>query len=99
VLYVIHCIDKPDSLALRMATREAHLAYARDTKLVQFRAGGPFFSPEGTMVGSMLIVESNDPERVREFSANDPYGKAGLFAKVDVRPWKVTVGSIGIPSA
>jgi len=25
---------------------------------------------------------------------NDPYGKAGLFDSVEVRPWKVTVGSL-----
>ena len=94
MLYVIHCVDKPDSLSLRMATREEHLAYVRETPLVQFRAGGPFLSPEGAMVGSMLIVESEDPARVEEFVANDPYGKAGLFARVEVRPWKVTVGTI-----
>ena len=94
MLYVIHCTDKPDSSALRLATRDSHLAYVRETPLVKFRVGGPFLSPEGAMVGSMLIVESEDPERVQEFVAGDPYGKAGLFSKVDVRPWKVTVGTL-----
>ena len=94
MLYVIHCIDKPDSSSLRQGTRTAHLDYVRETKLVQFRVGGPFLSPEGAMVGSMLIVESDDPERVQEFVANDPYGKAGLFDHVEVRPWKVTVGTL-----
>jgi uncharacterized protein YciI len=94
MLWVIHCIDKPDSAALRQATREAHLSYVRDTEVVRFRAGGPFLSPEGAMVGSMLIVESDDPERVKQFVAEDPYGKAGLFERVDVRPWKVTVGTL-----
>ena len=27
-LFVLTCIDKPESLALRLATREAHFAYA-----------------------------------------------------------------------
>ena len=27
-LFVLHCLDKPNSLDLRMATRQAHLAYA-----------------------------------------------------------------------
>ncbi len=29
--FALICIDKPNSLALRLATREAHFAYARST--------------------------------------------------------------------
>jgi len=94
-LYVIHCIDRPGALSLRMATREAHLAYVRETKLVRLKAGGPFLSDGGAMIGSMLIVEADTPEAVAEFVKTDPYGKAGLFERVEVRPWKVTVGGLG----
>ena len=93
-LYVIICIDKPDSLDKRMATREAHLAYVKATEQVHFRVGGPFLSDSGTMTGSMLIVEADDRAMVDAFVKNDPYGKAGLFDSVEVRPWKVTVGSL-----
>ncbi len=93
-LYVIACIDKPDLLDRRMATREAHFAYVKATEHVRFRVGGPFLSDSGTMTGSMLIVEADDPAMVDEFVKNDPYGKAGLFDSVEVRPWKVTVGSL-----
>ena len=93
-LYVIACIDKPDSLDKRMATREAHLAYAKATEHVRIRVGGPFHSESGAMTGSMLIVEADDPAMVDAFVKNDPYGKAGLFDSVEVRPWKVTVGSL-----
>jgi uncharacterized protein len=94
-LYVILCTDKPDSLALRMATREAHLAYVKATTFVQFRLGGPFLSDEGEMVGSMLIVDAEDRSKVDAFVKNDPYGVAGLFESVEIGPWKVTVGSLG----
>ena len=93
-LYVIICSDKPNSLETRMATRDAHLAYARANNHVQIRVGGPFLSEDGTMNGSMLIVEADDPAEVDAFVKDDPYGKAGLFETVDVRPWKATVGSI-----
>jgi uncharacterized protein YciI len=93
MLFVITGIDKPDSLSLRMATRDAHLAYVKATTLVTFRVGGPFLDDKGTMVGSMIIVDSQDPAKVAEFVENDPYGKAGLFESVTVRPWKVTVGT------
>lgn len=93
--YVIICIDKPDSLELRMATREAHLAYVQSTELVRFVVGGPFLSGDEKMIGSMLIVESETRAKVDEFVAGDPYGKAGLFQSVGVHPWKATVGSLG----
>jgi uncharacterized protein YciI len=93
MLYVIHCIDKPNALDLRMATREAHFAYIRAQKSVTFQVGGPYLSPEGTMFGSMLIVDATDPEQVKDFVAGDPYGKAGLFERVEVRAWKMTAGT------
>lgn len=93
--YVIICIDKTDVLDLRMATREAHLAYVKETSLVRFHVGGPFLSADGAMVGSMLIVEADDPAKVEKFVADDPYGKAGLFESVEIRPWKPTVGTLG----
>ena len=93
MLFVIICIDRPGGLPIRMATREVHLAYVKETTLVNLRVGGPFLD-EGAMVGSMLIVEADDPAKVAEFVKNDPYGKAGLFESVAVRPWKATVGTL-----
>lgn len=93
--YVIICIDNPDSLDLRMATREAHLAYVKSTDTVRFIVGGPFLSDDDKMIGSMLIVEADDRSKVDEFITGDPYGKAGLFQSVGVHPWKATVGTLG----
>ena len=93
--YVILCFDKPNALELRMATREAHLAYVKATNLVTFHVGGPFLSDDRTMIGSMLIVEAESRAKLDAFVAGDPYGKAGLFRSVEIRPWKVTVGKLG----
>ena len=47
-LYVISCIDKPDSLALRMATRPAHLAYAHSEGVpATVKLGGPYLDDKG----------------------------------------------------
>ena len=94
-LYVISWLDRPNSAAVRQAARPAHLSYAQESKLVRFIAGGPFLSAEGAMIGSMLIVESDDPKKLDEFVANDPYRLAGLYDHAEVRPWKVTVGKLG----
>jgi uncharacterized protein len=88
MLFVVIAIDKPDSLALRMATRDAHFAYGRETGVV--RLGGPFLDDNSDMAGSLIIFEAADLAAARAWHANDPYKKAGLFAQSEVRPWKMT---------
>lgn len=94
-LYVITGMDRRGTAQLRLATREAHLAFMRAQRFVRCQVGGPLLSADGTMIGSMLIVESDDPAQVATFVAEDPYGKAGLFEHVEVRPWRATVGTLG----
>jgi len=91
-LFVITCIDKPGSLPVRMATREAHLAYLKGQAGV--RLGGPFLDEKGDMAGSLLVVEAADLAAAKAFSAGDPYAQAGLFASVDIRGWRNTIGAI-----
>lgn len=93
MLFVVIAIDKPDSLALRLATREAHFAYARETAVIKL--GGPFLDAKGDMAGSLMIVEADDLDTARAWQAEDPYAKAGLFAHSEVRPWKPTFNPIG----
>ncbi|HEX4301976.1 MAG TPA: YciI family protein [Rhizomicrobium sp.] len=88
MLFVITAIDKDNSLPLRMATRDAHFAYAKETGVI--RLGGPFLSPGDEMAGSMIIFEAADLAAAKAWHAGDPYVKAGLFAHSDVRPWKMT---------
>ena len=92
-LYVLSCIDKPASLPLRMATREAHLAYMAEHR-ASVRAGGPYLDEAGEMAGSLIILEAPDRAAVEAFSAADPYRKAGLFDHVDIQAWRVTVGAL-----
>ena len=94
-LFVISCIDKPDSLALRMATREAHFAYLRGRPPgAELRLGGPYLDAKGDMAGSLMVVEAEDQAAAEAFSAGDPYRLAGLFERVEIRPWRVTVGAL-----
>ena len=88
MLFVVIAIDKENSLALRQSTREAHFAYARETGGI--RLGGPFLDSKGDMAGSLIIFEAADLEAARKWHADDPYVKAGLFARSEVRPWKAT---------
>jgi uncharacterized protein YciI len=91
--FALICIDKPDCLALRMATREKHFAHvAAHPGLV--RLGGPFLDEAGAMAGSLIIIEAPDIAAARAFHAADPYTLAGLFERVELRPWRATVGTV-----
>jgi len=93
MLFAVVAIDKPNSLSLRMATREAHFEYAKETGVIKL--GGPFLDTNGDMAGSLIIFEADDLETAKAWHANDPYVKAGLFAHSEVRPWKLTFNPVG----
>ncbi len=85
MLFALILTDKPGSLALRQATRPAHLDYLRAREVaVQF--GGPLLDPEGNPCGSLLIIEAEGRGAAEAFAAGDPYAKAGLFESTVIRP-------------
>jgi hypothetical protein len=88
MLFVLTAIDKDNALALRTETRAAHFEYAKATDAIKL--GGPFLDAKGDMAGSLIIFEAADMQAAKQWAANDPYAKAGLFATSDVRPWKLT---------
>lgn len=93
-IFALYCVDKPNSLELRMANREAHLAYVggfRD----QLRLAGPMLDEGGDMAGSIILLEMDTLAQAQAFAAGDPYNKAGLFERVDVTAFRPTLGKLG----
>jgi uncharacterized protein len=89
-LFVLVCIDKPNSRELRAANRQAHLDYADATGVVFL--GGPFLDAEGDMTGSLIILTVPAMAAAEAWAAADPYVKAGLFESVTIRAWKKVRG-------
>lgn len=92
-LFALFCVDKPDSLDVRMGAREAHLAYVRDFG-GQMTLAGPLLDANGDMAGSLIVIDLADQAEADAFSANDPYTQAGLWERVDIKPFKATLGSV-----
>jgi uncharacterized protein YciI len=93
MLFVIHAIDKPGDGSARQAHRAAHLAFAAENADI-IRLGGPLLSEDGEkMVGSMLIIEAKDLAKAKAWAALDPYAVNGVFESVDIRPYKLVLGS------
>ena len=56
--------DKPGALQIRLDTREAHLAYIKETGVVEM--AGPFLDEAGQMCGSMIVLDVADLAAARE---------------------------------
>lgn len=82
--------DKTDSLKIRLDNRDAHLAYIAQTGVVEM--AGPFLDTDGTMCGSLVIMNVDTLADAQTWADNDPYAKAGLFEKVRIEEWKKVIG-------
>ena len=92
-LFVISWMDKPNSLDVRLAAREAHLAYAHALG-DQVKLGGPFLDADGQMAGSLIIVEAESLVAAQALHDKDPYKLAGLFESSEVRPYRITLNGL-----
>ena len=96
--YAVISEDVPDSLTLRAAAREAHLA--RLEALVaegRLLIAGPHPAidaenpgPAG-FSGSLVVVDFPSLEEAREWAAADPYVAAGVYESVTVKPFKLVL--------
>jgi len=93
MLFAFICTDKRDGLPIRKEKRPEHLAYLKslgDT----LKFAGPFTAEDGeTMNGSLVVVEAPSLEAAREIADGDPFSKAGVFAQVEIRPWKWSINN------
>jgi len=77
----------PDILERRAAHREAHLAHIAEwhERGELFIAGALGDPPHG----AFFAFDVEDPARVEEYVAADPYVEAGLITAHRVEPWAV----------
>jgi uncharacterized protein YciI len=92
MLYVIHALDKPGHLQLRLDTRPAHLEYLKSVPNT-LHLGGPLMEDDHeTAKGTLIVIEAENLEAAESVAVNDPYNKAGLFASVTVTALNKTIG-------
>ncbi len=91
-LYALTCLDKPGVLDERVRLRPDHVAYLTSQSDI-LRMCGPLLDAKGDMNGSLIVIEVEDEAAAKAFSAGDPFFKNGVFATVDIRTFKRTMGS------
>jgi uncharacterized protein YciI len=87
MLFVIHALDKPDALDVRLARYDAHKAFLADPSPYGIRIvmSGPLTADDGTtMIGSLFLVEAADRAAVERFNQADPFHGAGIWERVTI---------------
>lgn len=84
MIYLFRLLDRPDGADLRQRVRPEHKAYlARVADRIAF--AGPLTHDDGvTMMGSVLAIDFDSREAARQWLANEPFTRAGLYASVEI---------------
>jgi uncharacterized protein YciI len=85
MLYVIIGVDGPEAKTLRPRLRAAHLDHlqALDARGRIILAG-----PLTDGHGSLIVVSAPSQEEAQSIAHTDPYLRGGVFARVEVHPFK-----------
>lgn len=92
MLFMVAAFDKPGMLETRLRVRPEHLDYLKSLG-DRIKIGGGMLNEDEQPLGSLLIIEADDRQAVATLLADDPYAKAGVFERIDVRPWRAALGS------
>ncbi len=88
MLHALICTDKPGSLDLRLATRPAHVAWLEGLNAAgKLAFAGPVLGGDDKPDGSLVVVDAVDRAAAEALAAEDPYARAGLFERVEIRPF------------
>ncbi len=95
MLYAILASDVADSLSLRLAARPAHVARLQQLqdagRLVLAGPHPAVDSPEpgaAGFSGSLIVAEFDSLSAAQAWADADPYVSAGVYAQVQVKPFK-----------
>jgi uncharacterized protein YciI len=83
--------DRPGSMPLRTQMVEQHWAYM-DQFTATMVARGPTFADDGTLTGSVHILDLPDPSAARAFAFEEPGYQAGAYRDVLLRRWRNSLG-------
>ncbi len=97
MLYSIFAYDVPNSLPLRVKARPAHIARLQqlnDAQRLVLAGPNPASSLNNSapndagFTGSLIVAKFDSLESAQAWADADPYVDAGVYAKVDVKPFK-----------
>jgi uncharacterized protein YciI len=84
MLWVISCIDKPNTAAIREKVLQPHRDYLGSKKDILVLAGATQTDDGKTAIGSCFIVNAGSRAEAKAFSDGDPFTQNGVFASITI---------------
>ena len=92
MLFLVHTHDRPGALDVRMANREAHVAWLKAAG-TSVKAAGPWLNEADEMAGSLLIIDAADRAALDAWLASDPYTTGDVWRDVTVLEVQTVFGA------
>ncbi|GAA5809133.1 hypothetical protein MFLAVUS_011486 [Mucor flavus] len=96
-LVVIKDFTDPDCLQRRLNTRDEHLKGAlinKNNNVISLGGATLDNETDGKMDGSYIILEAESTKDIDTMLKADPYYKAKVWEKWEIKPVKIAIGSI-----
>jgi uncharacterized protein YciI len=88
------CHDRAESQAARAGATPAHLRWV-ESMLGHIALAGPLYSDDGRrMIGSLYVFRTGSLEQARAWLETDPFYAAGLWEKIELRPFLPAAGDL-----
>ena len=90
MLFLVKAENVPGTAGseLRLTARDAHVSYLNEHRH-RFIGSGPMLSDDGEqIVGTLMILDMPDRAALDAFMREEPYNKAGLLEKIEIRRWR-----------
>jgi uncharacterized protein YciI len=84
MLWVISCVDKPNTAAIRESVLQPHRDYLGSKKDILVLAGATQTDDGKTAIGSCFVVNVNSRAEAKAFSDGDPFTQNGVFASITI---------------
>ncbi len=79
-----------EAAARRARARPAHLeVITRWAAAGRLSLGVPLFRPDGSIAGSLMILGAEDEVDVKEYLAEEPFARQGVWLSYQVRPFRI----------
>lgn len=84
MLWVVTCIDKPNTAAIREKVLVPHREYLGSQKKILVLAGATQTDDGNTAIGSVFVLNVNSRAEAKAFSDGDPFTQNGVFADIKI---------------
>jgi len=84
MLWVVSCVDKPNTAAIRESVLQPHRDYLKSQKHILVLAGATQNDAGTEAIGSLFVVNVNSRAEAKAFSDGDPFTQKGVFASINI---------------